>query len=103
MCWQGFLARGLRPRGERAVGSFGGHCPGSTETPEGRLSSEQLRHLGPGAVEAVKQRTRPLSTPDKLEGLLGVNSGQGLRYLLDTSNTGLLCRVSRTPPGPRPA
>lgn len=54
MCWQGFLARGLRPRGERAVGSFGGHCPGSTETPEGRLSSEQLRHLGPGAVEAVK-------------------------------------------------
>lgn len=72
MCWQGFLARGLRPRGERAVGSFGGHCPGSTETPEGRLSSEQLRHLGPGAVKTVKQRTRPLSTPDKLEGLLGV-------------------------------
>lgn len=71
MCWQGFLARGLRPRGERAVGSFGGHCPGSTETPEGRLSSEQLRHLGPGAVEAVKQRTRPLSTPDKLEGAVG--------------------------------
>lgn len=45
MCWQGFLARGLRPRGERAVGSFGGHCPGSTETPEGRLSSEQLGTL----------------------------------------------------------
>lgn len=82
MCWQGFLARGLRPRGERAVGSFGGHCPGSTETPEGRHDSEQLRHLGPGAEETMEQSSRPLSAPGKMEELLGGvwrYSGQGLR------------------------
>lgn len=63
MCWQGFLARGLRPRGERDVGSFGGHCPGSTETPEGRHNSERLRHLGPGALGTVEtEDTVPLSS-----------------------------------------
>lgn len=73
---------------------------GSTETPEGSRNSEQPRNLGPGAVKTVEQRPPTPLDSRQTGGAVGRNSGQGLRYLLDTSNTDLLCRVSR-PPGPK--
>lgn len=99
MYWQGFLARGLRPRGERDVGSFGGHCPRSTETPEGR---QLLAVQAPWARGSQNCRNEDPSPSQLQLGFLGGRgvrvggSGEGLRYLLDTRNTGLLCRVSRS-------
>lgn len=62
MYWQGFLARGLRPRGERDAGSFGGHCQGSTETPEGR---QRLAVQAPWVWGSKNCRNKgPLSSSD---------------------------------------
>lgn len=72
MCWQGCLARGRRPRGERAVGSCGGHRPGRTETPAESCSPVPALAWAPslveGAVSPVDAETlEPPSSPGMAE------------------------------------
>lgn len=49
----GLPGQGTRPRGERAVGSCGGHRPGRTETPAGRCSPVPALAWAPSLVEGA--------------------------------------------------